>query len=103
MLPESDLKLLELHKLQKLLQENNISFGVEKLYTGEQIKIPSIEAWNDEKDPKRMSIICCSGSYGYEEGLVEMWAPSVFTDPVGYLSANSALALIRKVNDDDRT
>ena len=99
MLPESNLKLLEFHKLQKMLEENNIPFENEMLETGEHIMIPNAEAWRNDNNPdsKRISIICCTGSYGYERGLIEIWAPDGGNDPVGYLTANSAFALIKNV------
>lgn len=61
--------------------------------------IPDANTWrnDDNPDPKRISIICCTGSYGYEQGLIEIWAPGSITDPVGYLNADSAFALIKKV------
>lgn len=99
MLPESNLKLLEFHKLQKMLEENGIPFEKEALITGEHIMIPDAKTWRDENnpDPKRISIICCTGSYGYERGLIEIWAPDGGNDPAGYLNAEEGFAMIKKV------
>lgn len=99
MLPESNLKLLEFHKLQKMLEENEIPFEKETLITGEHIMIPDTKTWRNENnhDPKRISIICCTGSYGYERGLIEIWAPDGGNDPVGYLNAEEGFAMIKKV------
>ena len=102
MLNESDLKMLETHKLQRLLFENNIKYENEAWLTGEHICIPSIQAWKEDKDEKRISIICCAGSYGYENGLLEMWAPGVWEDVIGNLTAEEAFEKIKEVLNGSR-
>lgn len=99
MLNESDLKMLEIHKLQKLLFENDIHYENEAWATGEHICIPSKQAWLDDQNEKRISIICCAGSYGYESGLLEMWAPGVWEDVIGNLTAEEAFERVKEVRD----
>ena len=102
MLNESDLKMLEIHKLQRLLFENDIKYENEAWMTGEYICIPSIQALKEDKDEKRISIICCAGSYGYESGLLEMWAPGVWEDVIGNLTAEEAFEKIKEVLNGSR-
>ena len=102
MLNEKDLRLFETHKLQKLLFENDIHYENEAWISGEHICIPSIQAWKEDKDEKRISIICCAGSYGYESGLLGMWAPGVWEDVIGDLTAEEAFDKIKEVLNGSR-
>lgn len=40
----------------------------------------------------RLSAICHRGSYGCEQGLIEVWNFSAFEQPVGWLTASEAFA-----------
>lgn len=102
MLNELNLKMINMHRLQGLLFKNNIKYENEAWLTGEHIYIPSRQAWLDEQDEKRISIICCAGSYGYSSGLVEMWAPGVWDDVIGNLTAEEAFDKIKEVLNGSR-
>lgn len=92
-----ELKVVEFHKLEKLLRDKGIGFETEQWHTGFHMCIPSIDIWRAEQDPYRISVITCEGSYGYKDGLIEIWAPGQMLDPVGYLHAEEAFELIEGI------
>lgn len=97
MLNENEIRMLEFNKLVKMLQKNDIPFEVEQLATGKRLFVPSSFAFSEGECKYRISVICCTGSFGYDRGLLEMWAPSTWQDVDGYLTAEDAYKWISEI------
>ena len=98
-------KLEELNKLQKYLDENNIPY--------ERIDKPSLPALpgmiaiggrhqinaKDENGDVIWDAICHYGSYGYEEGLLEVMGEKLIghDDVEGYLTADDVIEMIKNM------
>lgn len=100
---------LEMKKLECFLKENEIEFNKiedfswmieyfswmiedeDRFYHMNGIKRNQIEI----KHPGgKLSIICQFGSFGYDEGLLEMW--DFEEEPIGHLKAEKALEIIKE-------
>lgn len=80
----------EMYKLINMLVKFKIPFEeVQEIYDTPQIWYPSY------KDHK-CDVICHAGSWGHEEGLLEMMGLIENDDVCGYLSANEVFCLIQK-------
>ena len=77
--------LIELTKLMKGLAERGISFTFEQIYDGGKVDVP-LQNWD---------AICHMGSYGHENGLLEVMGNTVNRCPYdsveGFLTAETIL------------
>lgn len=87
----------EIMKLDDLLKKEGIphdciqkSFAMGDHY---EICIPSAEAWAN-KTANAISIAINSLTYGHAVGQIELWAHG--DEPVGYLTAETAMKLIKE-------
>ena len=75
----------EMMKLAYGLRDRGIGFSIESLYDGIQIVVGDFD-WD---------AICHSGSYGHENGLIEvMGLPQCQGDVIGYLTAEDVLKMV---------
>ena len=80
----------EMEKLQKWLDENKIKY--ERYIEGGWISRNQILIKTEEM---RLSFICHYGSYGYEQGLIEMY--DFENEPDGYLTAKQCISKLKEV------
>lgn len=80
----------EMEKLQKWLNENNIKY--ERHAGGLIIERNQIIV---ETEEIKLSFICHYGSYGYEQGLIEMY--DFMNEPIGYLTAEDCINKLNEV------
>ena len=95
--------LTELNKLEKYLREKHIpyeridqdeildQYGLARQLERHQICVP--EADSKLKD---WDVICNWGSYGFEEGLLELYGSLCDGDVIGWLTAEDVIARIEK-------
>lgn len=77
----------EMDKLQNWLKKNHIQHERRSIIqNGDQILI--------ENDNIKISCICHYGSYGYNQGLIEMW--DFANEPEGWLTAEACKRRIKK-------
>ncbi len=98
--------LKELDKLQKYLDENHILY--ERIDRPGLPALPGMEAIGnrhqinviDEDKNVIWDAICHYGSYGYEEGLLEVMGEKLIghDDVEGYLTADDVIKLIEEMN-----
>lgn len=77
--------MTEMDKLQKWLDENHIEYE-------RRIKEEGIIDTNQiliETNEVKLSFICHYGSYGYREGLIEMY--DFVEEPIGFLTADDCI------------
>lgn len=102
-------KLYELNKLEEYLKANNIPYErIDEKHEltkqgwwhipRHQIAVPNLESLATEE--YEFDVICHEGSFGYEEGLLEIMG-SIVTDEdgdrvVGYLTAEDVIERIKK-------
>lgn len=82
--------MTELEKLQDWLDKNHIEYIRRKdnfNYGYNQILI--------ETSKVKLSFICQIGSYGFEQGLIEMWDFGD-EDPIGFLNAENCKKIIKE-------
>lgn len=109
--------LKELNRLEELLKETGIDYerrdeeGNFAELIGEnldfhQICVPSVEAFRNNV-PGSWDAVCHYGSYGYLQGLLEVYGSMEERDqPVGWLTAEEVMkrakekGLLKGVNDD---
>lgn len=80
----------EMEKLQKWLDENNIKYEryiEDSLINRNQILIKINEM--------ELSFICHYGSYGYQQGLIEMY--DFVNEPEGFLTAKQCISKLKEV------
>ena len=97
--------LTELNKLEKYLKQNGIQydrFDTDKTFdaNGMLIKIERHQIFVPCEDESEWDVICHPGSYGYEEGLLEIYG-SLVTEKdgdsvVGHLTADDVIKRIDK-------
>lgn len=75
-------------ELEEILKSAGIPYERRELFDGYQICVPRF------KKRKFMSVVCHSGSYGHEQGLLEFWDTDSIHDPLGDLSPSDAYAHI---------
>jgi len=78
---------MEIEKLKGLLKEANIPFRERVLMDTPQLYYPDMEypTWD---------VICHVGSWGYEQGLLEIRIDQ--NEPTGYLTAEETFKLIKE-------
>lgn len=88
--------LTEFNKLVEMLKANDIPFEKEVFIDpgkrGAHLAIPDLKSWKDER--LGCSVICRYGSYGWEKGLLEIWAPGINDGVEGYLTTEGAYQYI---------
>ena len=88
---------VEIKKLSGLLTKEGIAHETfsKSLAMGDyhELIIPSKEAWAKKKG---ISVSINSLTFGHADGLLELWDGKKTSEPVGYLTAEKALDLIRK-------
>ena len=92
--------MTELDKLEKYLQEHKIPYDrIDdeddrhiRGYVRHQICVPTLELRDREWDA-----ICQYGSYGYEEGLLEIYGTIAGNDVVGWLTAENVIKRIEEM------
>lgn len=80
----------EMEKLQKWLDENNIKY--ERYIEDGKLNRNQILIRTDKIE---LSFICHYGSYGYQQGLIEMY--DFENDPIGYLTAKQCISKLKEV------
>ena len=84
----------EVSKLMDLLRKNEVPFDIRNVSDGVQIVIPGREAWDFETDERRISVVSFTGTYGFERGLLEIYAPGLNSGVEGFLDAEKAYEYI---------
>ena len=89
----------EMEKLQKWLDKNNIKYE-RRIEDGVLIDIESGKRLNTNQiliktNDIELSFICHYGSYGYEQGLIEMYDHE--NEPEGWLTAEKCISKIKEV------
>lgn len=88
--------LTQFQKLCFMLNDAKIPYETRARLGGMQAAIPDIESYSVEHDGNRtISVICFSGSYGAEQGLLEIYAAGLNDDVEGYLTADEAFEYIK--------
>lgn len=80
----------EMEKLQKWLDENGIKYEryiEDGRFNRNQIFIKT--------NKKELSFVCHYGSYGYQQGLIEMY--DFENEPEGFLTAEKCIKKLKKV------
>ena len=83
---------MEIEKLKGLLKEAHIPFRERTLMDTPQLYYPDTEylTWD---------VICHVGSWGYEQGLLEIMIGN--NEPTGYLTAEETFELIKEIMKGD--
>ena len=91
--------MTELDKLEKYLKEHSIPYErvdeESRAHSGinrHQIGVPTLEPRGREWDA-----VCHYGSYGYEEGLLEIYGTIAGNDVVGWLTAENVIKRIEEM------
>ena len=80
--------MTELEKLESLIREKHPDWNIE--VTDEGI-------WLYDKNGECVyDVVCHSGTFGYDQGLLEGWTGKYYDEPEGWLSAEKALELFEK-------
>ena len=88
--------LTQFQKLCFMLNNKPIKYETKAMMGGMGLCIPSCEAFSTEHDGNRtISVICHSGSYGREQGLLEIYAPGLNDGVEGWLTAEEAFDYIK--------
>lgn len=87
--------LTEFNKLCKMLLKNDIKFEFKPRLGGMSLAIPNYKTFSTEHNGNRsISVICFDGSYGSENGLLEIYAPGLNEGVEGHLTADEAFEYI---------
>lgn len=81
--------MTEMDKLQKWLDENGIKY--ERIIEKKPLERNQIYI---ETNYKELSFICQEGSYGYYQGLIEMY--DFQNEPIGFLTAEECINKIKE-------
>lgn len=83
--------MTEMDKLQKWLDDNKIKYerNIWKIAHLERNQILI------ETDYKELSFICQPGSYGYYQGLIEMY--DFQNEPIGFLTAEECIEKLKEI------
>lgn len=88
--------LAQFQKLCFMLNDAKIEYETVARMGGMTLAIPSTKAFSLEHDGNRtISVICHSGSYGREQGLLEIYAPGLNDGVEGWLTADEAFDYIK--------
>ena len=90
---EVDLK--EIESLCTMLVREGISFSVKERFGGSSLAIPSHKELSREPGNRTISVICFEGSYGSDDGLLEIYAAGLNKGVEGYLTAQEAFEYIK--------
>lgn len=107
-----EVKLNELNKLEEYLKDHNYIYtridkdGKESLFIDyELLNTHQLIVYSDEsktREYREWDAICHYGSYGYEEGLLEIYGNIVpendYDDVMGWLTADDVIKLLEKEN-----
>ena len=87
--------LTEFNKLKDMLDKYGIKYETEPRAGGRALAIPNYEAYSVKHDGNRtVSVICFNGTYGFEQGLLEVYAAGLNDGVEGYLTAEQAYEYI---------
>lgn len=87
--------LTEFNMLCKMLSKNDIKFEFKPRLGGMSLAIPNYETFSTEHDGNRtVSVACFDGTYGSENGLLEIYAPGLNKGVEGHLTADEAFEYI---------
>ena len=88
--------LEEFESLCEMLAKEGIGFETKDRCGGKSLAIPSYSEFSTDHDGNRtVSVICFDGSYGCDDGLLEIYAPGLNDGVEGYLTAQEAFDYIR--------
>lgn len=87
--------LSEFNKLVELVKAEGIPYETRSRLGGMQMMIPTIDAYVNETDERRISIVLFNGCYGGENGLMKIFAPGLNKGVEGFLNAEQALDYIK--------
>lgn len=88
----------EMKKLRDMLNNRHITWTDHSDLSG---VLPIIRTWF-EYGGIQWSCVYGRGSYGYADGLLELWALNQHEEPIGYLTANEVIEIIKKRGTYDR-
>ena len=92
----SKVDLTEFNKVCGLLDKEGINYQSKPRCGGMGLAIPDYETFSTAYDGNRtVSVICFDGSYGSQNGLLEIYAPGLNEGVEGYLNAEEALSYIK--------
>ena len=88
--------LTQFQKLCFMLNDANIGYETKARAGGMSLAIPDYKSFSTDHDGNRtVSVICFSGSYGGEQGLLEIYAPGLNEGVEGWLDADEAFSYIK--------
>lgn len=88
--------LQQFSKLCFMLNDAKIHYETYARLGGMSLAIPDYKSFSTEHDGNRtISVICNSGSYGGEKGLLEIYAPGLNDGVEGWLTAEEAFEYIK--------
>ena len=88
--------LTEFQKLCFMLNDAGIGYETKARLGGMGLAIPDMKSFSTEHDGNRtISVICHSGSYGREKGLLEIYAPGLNDGVEGWLTAEDAFGYVK--------
>ena len=88
--------LQQFNKLCFMLNDAKIDYETEARLGGMGLAIPDNKSFSTRHDGNRtVSVVCHSGSYGREEGLLEIYAPGLNNGVEGWLTAEEAFEYIK--------
>lgn len=90
-----EVDLTQFESLCDKLREKGIEFEAVSRLGGKSLAIPSYAEYSMEHDGNRtVSVICFDGSYGSDDGLLEIYAAGLNEGVEGYLTAEQAFEYI---------
>lgn len=87
--------LKEFESLCTMLVREGIPFSVKERFGGRSLAIPSHKELSNAPGSRTISVICFEGSYGSNDGLLEIYAAGLNKGVEGYLTAQEAFEYIK--------
>ena len=92
-------RLKEFDDLEKMLADEGIAYCRED--TSEfGCSFHQLRADENPGDRWTWDVICFKGTFGYEQGLLEMWGKNM-NDPEGYLTAKECFEKIKEIVENE--
>ena len=94
-------RLKELNELEKMLADEGIAYYREDVTRNAfGFNFHQLRADENPGDRWTWDVICHMGSYGYEQGLLEMWGKNM-DEPEGYLTAKECFERIKEIVENE--
>ena len=94
-------RLKEFDDLEKMLADAKIAYCREdNTPNAWGFDFHQLRADEDPGDRWTWDVVCNKGTYGYEQGLLEMWGKNMI-DPEGYLTAKECFEKIKEIVENE--